>query len=40
MEGDSSDTGLNSMTGGRVKHAQEFIKDETFMLTYGMEFVT
>ena len=29
------DTGLNSMTGGRVKRAQEFIGDETFMLTYG-----
>ena len=29
------DTGLNSMTGGRVKRAQKFIKDETFMLTYG-----
>ena len=29
------DTGLNSMTGGRVKRAQEFIGDEAFMLTYG-----
>ena len=29
------DTGLNSMTGGRVRRAQKFIKDETFMLTYG-----
>ena len=29
------DTGVNSMTGGRVKRAQEFIRDEPFMLTYG-----
>ena len=29
------DTGLNSMTGGRIKRAQEFIGDEPFMLTYG-----
>jgi glucose-1-phosphate cytidylyltransferase len=29
------DTGLHSMTGGRVKRAQEIVGDETFMLTYG-----
>jgi glucose-1-phosphate cytidylyltransferase len=29
------DTGLNSMTGGRIKRAQEFVGNETFMLTYG-----
>jgi len=29
------DTGLNSMTGGRIKRAQSFIGDEPFMLTYG-----
>jgi glucose-1-phosphate cytidylyltransferase len=29
------DTGLHSMTGGRIKKAQEFIGDEPFMLTYG-----
>lgn len=29
------DTGLNSMTGGRIKKAQNFVGDETFMLTYG-----
>lgn len=29
------DTGLNSMTGGRVKQAQKIIGDEPFMLTYG-----
>jgi len=29
------DTGSNSKTGGRVKRLQEFIGDETFMLTYG-----
>jgi len=28
-------TGLNSMTGGRVKHMQSFIGNEPFMLTYG-----
>lgn len=29
------DTGLNTMTGGRIKKAQEYLKDDTFMLTYG-----
>lgn len=29
------DTGLNSMTGGRVKRLQKFIGNEPFMLTYG-----
>ena len=29
------DTGLNTMTGGRVKRAKEYIKNEPFMLTYG-----
>jgi glucose-1-phosphate cytidylyltransferase len=29
------DTGLNTMTGGRVKRMKEFIKDEPFLLTYG-----
>jgi glucose-1-phosphate cytidylyltransferase len=29
------DTGLNSMTGGRIKRAQTFIGNEPFMLTYG-----
>ena len=29
------DTGLNSMTGGRLKRMKEYIGDETFMLTYG-----
>lgn len=29
------DTGLNSMTGGRIKRVQKYINDETFMLTYG-----
>ena len=28
-------TGLESMTGGRVKRMHEFIGNETFMLTYG-----
>lgn len=29
------DTGLNTMTGGRVKRVQDYIKNEPFMLTYG-----
>ena len=29
------DTGLNTMTGGRIKRIQPFIGDEPFMLTYG-----
>lgn len=29
------DTGLDTMTGGRVKRLKEFLKYDTFMLTYG-----
>lgn len=29
------DTGLNTMTGGRIKHVQDYIGNEPFMLTYG-----
>ncbi len=29
------DTGLETMTGGRVKRAEKFLKDDTFLLTYG-----
>ena len=29
------DTGLNTMTGGRLKRVQEYIGDKPFMLTYG-----
>ena len=29
------DTGLNTMTGGRIKRVKEYVGDETFMLTYG-----
>lgn len=29
------DTGLNTMTGGRIKRVKEFLGDETFMMTYG-----
>lgn len=29
------DTGLNTMTGGRIKRIQPYIGDEPFMLTYG-----
>ncbi|MCQ2521370.1 MAG: glucose-1-phosphate cytidylyltransferase [Lachnospiraceae bacterium] len=29
------DTGLNTMTGGRIKRVQKYIGDEPFMLTYG-----
>ena len=29
------DTGLNTMTGGRIKRIKDYIKDEPFMMTYG-----
>ena len=29
------DTGLNTMTGGRIKRIQPYVGDEPFMLTYG-----
>jgi len=29
------DTGLHSMTGGRIKRAQKIVGDEPFLLTYG-----
>ena len=29
------DTGLNTMTGGRIKRIQKYVGNETFMLTYG-----
>ena len=29
------DTGLNTMTGGRVKRVKDYVGNETFMLTYG-----
>ena len=29
------DTGLNTMTGGRIKRVAKYLDDETFMLTYG-----
>ena len=29
------DTGLNTMTGGRVKRIKDYVGNETFMLTYG-----
>lgn len=29
------DTGLDSMTGGRIKRAKDFIDNKSFMLTYG-----
>merc|ERR1711924_88642 len=28
-------TGLNTMTGGRLKRLQKYLQNETFMLTYG-----
>lgn len=28
-------TGQNTMTGGRIKRAEEYLKNERFMLTYG-----
>jgi glucose-1-phosphate cytidylyltransferase len=30
-----ADTGLNTMTGGRVKRVAGYVRDATFMLTYG-----
>lgn len=29
------DTGLNTLTGARLNKVKEYIKDETFMMTYG-----
>jgi glucose-1-phosphate cytidylyltransferase len=29
------DTGLNTMTGGRIKRIQKYVGDEPFLLTYG-----
>lgn len=29
------DTGINTMTGGRIKRVKEYIGNETFMVTYG-----
>ena len=29
------DTGLNTMTGGRIKRIEPYVKGETFMMTYG-----
>ncbi len=29
------DTGLNTMTGGRIKRIQPYVGNDTFMLTYG-----
>ena len=29
------DTGPNSMTGGRIKRVRQYLRDETFCLTYG-----
>tara|TARA_B100000029_G_scaffold515265_1_gene621411 strand:+ start:1029 stop:1718 length:690 start_codon:yes stop_codon:yes gene_type:complete len=29
------DTGLNTMTGGRLKRLKKYLNNETFMLTYG-----
>lgn len=29
------DTGLNTMTGGRIKRVQKYIGNETFIMTYG-----
>ena len=29
------DTGLNTMTGGRIKRLKKYLNEETFLLTYG-----
>ena len=34
------DTGLQTMTGGRIKRLKEWIGNETFMMTYGVVFQT
>lgn len=30
-----ADTGLETMTGGRIKRVQKYVDEDTFMLTYG-----
>ena len=30
-----ADTGLETMTGGRLKRVRDYLGDETFCLTYG-----
>jgi len=30
-----ADTGLDTMTGGRIKRIKKYVGDETFMMTYG-----
>jgi glucose-1-phosphate cytidylyltransferase len=30
-----ADTGVNTMTGGRIKRIEKYIHDDTFMVTYG-----
>lgn len=30
-----ADTGLTTMTGGRLKRIQKYLEDDTFMMTYG-----
>ena len=30
-----ADTGLNTMTGGRIKRIQQYVGNETFLMTYG-----
>lgn len=30
-----ADTGLETMTGGRIKRLRKYVEDETFMVTYG-----
>lgn len=29
------DTGINTMTGGRIKRLEKYLKNQTFLLTYG-----
>ena len=29
------DTGIDTMTGGRIKRIKDYVEDQTFMLTYG-----
>ena len=30
-----AETGLETMTGGRIRRVRKYVEDETFMVTYG-----
>ena len=35
MEGPLAETGLNTMTGGRLKKMKKYIGNDTFLMSYG-----